>query len=113
MAPAHQGLGPDHAPGGDLAHRLVVDHQLTARDGGGQGLLDARRKGVRLLAVPSTCAQFKPYSETFALDPTAPPRKRPPCVSGGVDQAPLTVSVPLSTSAACTATATSFPSRLP
>jgi Icc protein len=37
---------------------------------------DARRKGVRLLAVPSTCAQFKPYSETFALDASAPGYRR-------------------------------------
>ncbi len=37
---------------------------------------DARRKGVRLLAVPSTCAQFKPYSETFALDETPPGYRR-------------------------------------
>jgi 3',5'-cyclic-AMP phosphodiesterase len=36
---------------------------------------DVRRKGVRLLAVPSTCAQFSPYSEQFALD-SAPPGYR-------------------------------------
>lgn len=39
-------------------------------------VFDARRKGVRLLAVPSTCAQFKPYSESFALDETAPGYRR-------------------------------------
>ena len=33
---------------------------------------DALRKGVRLLATPSTCAQFLPHSEQFALD------RRPP-----------------------------------
>lgn len=33
---------------------------------------DALRKGVRLLATPSTCAQFLPRSEQFALD------RRPP-----------------------------------
>jgi len=33
---------------------------------------DAVRKGVRLLATPSTCAQFLPRSEQFAVD------KRPP-----------------------------------
>ncbi len=33
---------------------------------------DVRRKGVRLLAVPSTCAQFTPYSEQFAIDQSPP-----------------------------------------
>jgi 3',5'-cyclic-AMP phosphodiesterase len=33
---------------------------------------DALRKGVRLLATPSTCAQFLPHSEQFAID------RRPP-----------------------------------
>jgi 3',5'-cyclic-AMP phosphodiesterase len=33
---------------------------------------DAVRKGVRLLATPSTCAQFLPHSEDFAVD------RRPP-----------------------------------
>jgi 3',5'-cyclic-AMP phosphodiesterase len=33
---------------------------------------DTRRKGVRLLATPSTCAQFLPGSEQFALDPAPP-----------------------------------------
>jgi Icc protein len=33
---------------------------------------DALRKGVRLLATPSTCAQFLPNSEDFALDPRPP-----------------------------------------
>jgi Icc protein len=33
---------------------------------------DVRRKGVRLLAVPSTCAQFAPYSEQFAIDHSPP-----------------------------------------
>ena len=30
---------------------------------------DALRKGVRLLATPSTCAQFRPRAEQFELDP--------------------------------------------
>lgn len=30
------------------------------------------RKGVRMLAAPSTCVQFKPQSQDFALDNTAP-----------------------------------------
>ena len=33
---------------------------------------DARRKGVRLLATPSTCAQFLPNSADFAVDPRPP-----------------------------------------
>jgi Icc protein len=38
--------------------------------------LDTRRKGVRLLAVPSTCAQFLPGSEHFAIDPSPPGYRR-------------------------------------
>jgi Icc protein len=30
------------------------------------------RRGVRLLGVPSTCAQFLPHSEQFAIDPAPP-----------------------------------------
>ena len=30
------------------------------------------RKGVRLLATPSTCAQFLPHSDDFAVDPRPP-----------------------------------------
>ena len=37
---------------------------------------DSRRKGVRLLATPSTCAQFLPASEQFALDPAPPGYRR-------------------------------------
>ena len=37
---------------------------------------DVRRKGVRLMAVPSTCAQFMPSSESFAVDPAAPGYRR-------------------------------------
>jgi Icc protein len=33
---------------------------------------DALRKGVRLLATPSTCAQFLPRSEQFAIDQRPP-----------------------------------------
>ncbi len=36
---------------------------------------DRERGGVRLLSTPSTCAQFKPTSDTFALD-TRPPGYR-------------------------------------
>jgi len=37
---------------------------------------DVRRKGVRLMAVPSTCAQFAPASEEFAIDAAAPGYRR-------------------------------------
>ena len=37
---------------------------------------DARRKGVRLLGAPSTCAQFMPYSERFAVDASPPGYRR-------------------------------------
>jgi Icc protein len=33
---------------------------------------EALRRGVRLLGVPSTCAQFLPHSEQFAIDPAPP-----------------------------------------
>lgn len=33
---------------------------------------DQMRNGVRLMSVPSTCVQFKPLSEDFAVDDTAP-----------------------------------------
>jgi 3',5'-cyclic-AMP phosphodiesterase len=36
---------------------------------------DSLRRGVRMLAVPSTCAQFLPRSEQFAID-SAPPAYR-------------------------------------
>lgn len=39
-------------------------------------MFDTRRKGVRLLATPSTCAQFMPYSETFAVDSSPPGYRR-------------------------------------
>jgi Icc protein len=37
---------------------------------------DSRRKGVRLLATPSTCAQFLPHSDHFAIDPAPPAYRR-------------------------------------
>ncbi len=37
---------------------------------------DVHRKGVRLLAVPSTCAQFTPHSEQFAIDHAPPGYRR-------------------------------------
>ena len=37
---------------------------------------DARRHGVRLLATPSTCAQFLPLSDGFAVDSQPPAYRR-------------------------------------
>jgi len=37
---------------------------------------DTRRKGVRLLSAPSTCAQFLPHSDQFAIDASAPGYRR-------------------------------------
>ncbi|HEY6451085.1 MAG TPA: 3',5'-cyclic-AMP phosphodiesterase [Steroidobacteraceae bacterium] len=37
---------------------------------------DARRRGVRLLATPSTCAQFLPLSDEFAVDARPPGYRR-------------------------------------
>lgn len=39
-------------------------------------VFDTRRKGVRLLAAPSTCAQFLPYAEQFAIDASPPGYRR-------------------------------------
>jgi 3',5'-cyclic-AMP phosphodiesterase len=38
--------------------------------------LDTHRKGVRLLAAPSTCAQFLPHADQFAIDPSSPGYRR-------------------------------------
>jgi Icc protein len=38
--------------------------------------LDTHRKGVRLLATPSTCAQFLPQVDQFAIDPSPPGYRR-------------------------------------
>jgi len=53
---------------------------------------DSRRKGVRLLAVPSTCAQFLPQADQFAIDP-APPgyRRLTLCANGSIDTEVLRV----------------------
>jgi Icc protein len=37
---------------------------------------ESRRHGVRLFGTPSTCAQFQPGSEQFALDPQPPGYRR-------------------------------------
>jgi Icc protein len=47
---------------------------------------DSRRKGVRLLSVPSTCAQFLPHADQFALDPSPPGYRRLTlCQDGSLD----------------------------
>jgi 3',5'-cyclic-AMP phosphodiesterase len=47
---------------------------------------DSRRKGVRLLSVPSTCAQFLPHADQFALDPSPPGYRRLTlCADGSID----------------------------
>jgi Icc protein len=53
----------------------VIDRHPTVRGivwGHVHQSYDGLRKGVRLLATPSTCAQFLPHAEEFALD------RRPP-----------------------------------
>ena len=40
--------------------------------GVGESASDGLRKGVRLLATPSTCAQFLPNVDDFAVDPRPP-----------------------------------------
>lgn len=37
---------------------------------------DTRRRGVRLMSTPSTCAQFRPCSEEFAVDDAPPGYRR-------------------------------------
>jgi Icc protein len=37
---------------------------------------DGRRQGVRLLATPSTCGQFLPLSNEFAIDSRPPAYRR-------------------------------------
>jgi Icc protein len=37
---------------------------------------EGHRKGVRLLAAPSTCAQFLPHADQFAIDPSPPGYRR-------------------------------------
>src|ERR1035441_3161107 len=51
--------------------------------------------------------------EKPAVEPTAAPRNLPPWVSGGVDQTPLTISVPLSASATSTTCAKSSDLSVP
>ncbi len=47
---------------------------------------ESRRKGVRLLSVPSTCAQFLPHADQFALDPSPPGYRRLTlCQDGSLD----------------------------
>ena len=54
---------------------------------------ESRRKGVRLLATPSTCAQFLPGADDFSVDP-APPgyRRLTLCADGSLDTEVLRVA---------------------
>ena len=56
---------------------------------------DSRRGAVRMLGTPSTCAQFLPHSERFAID-TAPPAYRflELRADGGIDTAVMQVESP-------------------
>jgi Icc protein len=54
---------------------------------------ESRRKGVRLLSVPSTCAQFLPHADQFALDPSPPGYRRLTlCQDGSIDTEVLRVA---------------------
>jgi len=54
---------------------------------------ESRRKGVRLLSVPSTCAQFLPHADQFALDPSPPGYRRMTlCEDGSIDTEVLRVA---------------------
>lgn len=53
----------------------VIDRHANVRGilwGHVHQLIDRERNGVRLLATPSTCVQFAPGSEDFAVDSEAP-----------------------------------------
>jgi Icc protein len=56
---------------------------------------EGRRHGVRLFGTPSTCAQFVPGSEQFALDPQPPGYRRFTLrADGTIDSAVLRVPLP-------------------
>lgn len=57
----------------------IVDRHINVRGvlwGHVHQVFDAERNGVRLLATPSTCVQFKPGCTDFTLDDEAPPAYR-------------------------------------
>jgi Icc protein len=50
--------------------------------------MDKEHMGVRVMATPSTCIQFKPNSNDFALDKTSPGwRELELCADGTVKSA--------------------------
>ncbi|PCJ37334.1 MAG: 3',5'-cyclic-AMP phosphodiesterase, partial [Moraxellaceae bacterium] len=49
-----------------------VDHVRALIWGHVHQVYEGERNGVKLFSVPSTCVQFKPDSEDFAVDDTAP-----------------------------------------
>jgi 3',5'-cyclic-AMP phosphodiesterase len=56
---------------------------------------EGRRHGVRLFGTPSTCAQFLPAAEQFALDPQPPGYRRFTLrADGTIDSAVLRVALP-------------------
>jgi len=56
---------------------------------------ESRRRGVRLFGTPSTCAQFLPDSEHFAIDATPPGYRRFALhADGGIDTEVLRVALP-------------------
>jgi 3',5'-cyclic-AMP phosphodiesterase len=68
-------VGIDNA--GDLFEVLDAYPQVRAISWGHvHQHFDGRRRGVRLLATPSTCAQFTPHSDQFALDSRPPAYRR-------------------------------------
>jgi Icc protein len=52
----------------DCVRALLWGHVHQAFDG--------ERNGVRMMGTPSTCAQFRPHSATFAIDAMMPPAYR-------------------------------------
>ncbi len=57
----------------EFLHTIDAHHNVRAIVWGHvHQAYDSLRKGVRLLATPSTCAQFLPNSDDFAVDPRPP-----------------------------------------
>jgi len=57
----------------EFLHAIDMHHNVRAIVWGHvHQTYDALRKGVRLLATPSTCAQFLPNADDFAVDPRPP-----------------------------------------
>ena len=76
----------------------VIDRHACARAigwGHVHQAFEGRRHGVRLFGTPSTCAQFLPGAEQFALDPQPPGYRRFTLrADGTIDSAVLRVALP-------------------